>query len=57
MKMGMIDMDKYIPSHLKEELVWAADKQLRVTSTIILKNSYSTKDLKKLMNNGVLTLK
>ena len=35
MKVGMIDMDKCIPSHLKEELVWAADKWLWVASTIM----------------------
>ena len=31
-------------SHLKEELAWAVDKQLRVISTI--KNNKSTKELK-----------
>ena len=38
--MGAGDMDVYVSSHLKEELAWAADKWLRVISTIILfKNS------------------
>ena len=43
----MVDVDVRILSHLKEELAWAADKQLQVISTIMfLKNSYSTKELK-----------
>ena len=46
LKMGMVDVDVCISSHLKEELacIWAADK---VISTImLLKNSYSAKELK-----------
>ena len=30
----MVDVDVHVSSHLKEELAWAADKQLRVISTI-----------------------
>ena len=30
----MVDMDVYISSHLKEELAWAADKQLWVINTM-----------------------
>ena len=42
----MVDVDERVSSHLKE-LAWAADMQLRVISTImLLKNSYSTKELK-----------
>ena len=32
----MVDMDIHVLSHLKAELAWAADKQLRVISTIML---------------------
>ena len=32
----MVDVDIPISSHLKEELAWAADKRLRVISTIML---------------------
>ena len=32
----MVDVDVRISSHLKEELAWAADKRLRVISTIML---------------------
>ena len=40
-------MDVRVSSHLKEELAWAADKQLRVISTIMLfKNGKNTKELK-----------
>ena len=43
----MVDVDVCVSSHLKEELAWAADKQLRVISTIMLfKNSKITKELK-----------
>ena len=28
--MGVVDIDIRVSSHLKEELVWAADKQLQV---------------------------
>ena len=45
--MGVADVDVHVSSHLKEELAWAADKRLQVISTIMLfKNSYSTKELK-----------
>ena len=30
MKVGVVDMDVRISSHLKEELAWVADKRLRV---------------------------
>ena len=36
MKVGMVDMDIRILSHLKDELAWAADKRLQVISTIML---------------------
>ena len=43
----MFDEDVRVLSHLKEELAWAAYKWLRVISTImLLKNSYNTKELK-----------
>ena len=43
----MDDVDVCVLSHLKEQLTWAIDKQLRVTSTIMLfKNSKSIKELK-----------
>ena len=42
----MVNMDVHVSSHLKEELAWATDKLPRVISTIIFKNSYSTKELK-----------
>ena len=32
----MVDVDVHVLSHLKEELAWAADKQLQVISTIML---------------------
>ena len=48
----MVDIDVCISSHLKEELAWAVDKQLRIIS--YLKNSKSTKELK---NKAVLNLK
>ena len=32
----MVDVDIRILSHLKEELTWAMDKQLRVISIIML---------------------
>ena len=51
----MVDVDVRILSHLKEELAWAVDKRLWVISTIMLfKNSYSTKELKKLINKAIL---
>ena len=43
----MVDVDIHVSSHLKEELTWAIDKQLRVISTIMLfKNIKSTKELR-----------
>ena len=30
----MVDVDVHVSSHLKEELTWAIDKQLRSISTI-----------------------
>ena len=35
-KVGVVDVDIRISSHLKEELAWAVDKQLRIISTIML---------------------
>ena len=35
----MADMDVHVLSHLKEELAWVVDKQLRVISTIALKGT------------------
>ena len=50
----MIDINVIVLSHSKEELALAADKQLWVISTIMLfKNSYSTKELK---NRAILDL-
>ena len=50
MKVGVVDIDVRISSHLKEELAWVVDKRLQIISTIIrlcyLKNSKSTKELK-----------
>ena len=43
----MVDVDIHVSSHLKEELTWAINKQLRVISTIMLfKNIKSTKELR-----------
>ena len=54
-KLGVVDMDVHVLSHLKEVLTWAAYKRLRAISTIMLfKNSYNTKELK---NKAVLNLK
>ena len=36
MKVGVVDVDIRVSSHLKEELAWVVDKQLQVISTIIL---------------------
>ena len=36
MKVGVVDVDICILSHLKEELIWAIDKQLWVISTVML---------------------
>ena len=44
MKVGVVDVDIRISSHLKEELTWAVDKRLRIISTIMLLKS--TKELK-----------
>ena len=35
-KVGVVDVDVRVSSHLKEELTWAIDKRLRVISTIML---------------------
>ena len=35
-KVGMVDVNVHMSSHFKEELAWAADKQLRIISTIML---------------------
>ena len=57
-KVGVVDVDVRVSSHLKEELTWAIDKRLWVISTIMLfKNSKSTKELNKLKNKAVLNLK
>ena len=32
-KVGVVDVDVHVSSHLKEELAWAVDKRLRVIST------------------------
>ena len=43
----MVDVDLRVSSHLKEELIWAVDKRLRIISNVMLfKNSKSTKELK-----------
>ena len=41
--MGVVDVEVRVLSHLKEELTWAADKQLQVISYIVInmKNSYT----------------
>ena len=57
-KVGVVDVDVHVSSHLKEELTWAIDKRLWVISTIMLfKNSKSTKELNKLKNKAILNLK
>ena len=33
-KVGVVDVDVHVLSHLKEELAWAVDKWLRIISTI-----------------------
>ena len=46
-KVGVVDIDVRISSHLKEELTWAIDKQLWIISTIMLfQSSKSSKELK-----------
>ena len=43
----MVDVNIHVLSYLKEELAWAADKWLWITSTkILFKNSKCTKELK-----------
>ena len=34
--MGVVDVDVHVLSHLKDELSWAADKQLWVISTTMI---------------------
>ena len=54
-KVGVVNMDVCISSHLKVELAWAVDKWFRVVNTIMLfKNSKNTKELKEL---AILNLK
>ena len=36
MKVGVVDVDVRVSSHLKEELAWAVNKRLLVISTIML---------------------
>ena len=36
MKVGVIDVDVRISSHLKEELAWVIDKWLWIISTIMI---------------------
>ena len=36
MKVGVVDVDIRVSSHLKEQLTWAIDKRLRVISTTML---------------------
>ena len=46
-KVGVVDVDVCVLSHLKKDLAWAIDKLLRVISTkCYLKNSMATKELK-----------
>ena len=46
-KVGAVDVDIHVSSHLKQELAWTTDKQLQVINMIMFrKNSYSTKELK-----------
>ena len=54
-KVGVVDVDVRVSSHLKEELTWAIDKRLWVISTI--KKSKSTKELNKLKNKAILNFK
>ena len=42
MKVGMVNIDICVWSHLKEELAWAVDKWLWVINTIM--NSKSTEE-------------
>ena len=51
-KMGVVDVDVCVSSHLKKELTWAIDKWLQVINTIMLfKNNKSTKEL---LNKAIL---
>ena len=36
MKVGVVDVDVRVSSHLKEELAWAIDKRLWIISAITL---------------------
>ena len=36
MKVGVVNVDAHVSSHLKEELAWAVDKLLHIISTIVL---------------------
>ena len=55
--MGVVDVDIYVWSHLKEELAWAIDKRLRVISTIMLfKNSKNTKELRIKPQNNIVCI-
>ena len=36
MKVGVVDVDICVSSHLKEELAWVVDKQLWIISAIML---------------------
>ena len=36
MKVGVVDVDIRVSSHLKEELAWGVDKELQVINTIML---------------------
>ena len=36
MKVGVVDVEVHVLSHLKEELTWAIDKWLQVIYTIML---------------------
>ena len=38
-KMGVVDIDVHVLSHLKEGLTWAVDKRLQVISILLFKNS------------------
>ena len=53
LKVGMVDIDVHILSHLKEELAWTVDKWLQIIC-YVFKNSKSTKELKKELNNTVV---
>ena len=44
MKVGVVDVDICVSSHIKDELSWAADKRLLAINTII--NSYRTREIK-----------